>query len=53
MKIKYKLHWASSNSPDPKLKWVIYNWHLKCPVAYAETRSIGRLLCDYLNEIDR
>ena len=46
--LRYRLHWASGRT-HPKLKWVIYDWHLKCPCASTETRMLGRKLCDFLN----
>lgn len=52
-KLRYKLHWASSYSPKPELKWVIYDWKLICPIAYSETRINGRKLCDFLNQNER
>jgi hypothetical protein len=48
-KLRYRLHWASGHAPKPSLKWVIYDWVLICPVAYAEKRSFGRKLCNWLN----
>lgn len=48
-KLRYRLHWASGSSPNPVLKWVIYDWFLKCPVAYVEKRAAGRNLCAFLN----
>lgn len=48
-KLRYKLHWASGDAPKPCLKWVIYDWVLICPVAYTESRVMGRALCAFLN----
>lgn len=48
-KPRYRLHWASGDAPKPTLKWVIYDWTLICPVAYAESRVAGRKLCAFLN----
>ncbi len=48
-KLRYRLHWASGQGPKPSLKWVIYDWQLICPVAYAERRDEGRELCAFLN----
>jgi hypothetical protein len=52
-KLRYKLHWASGNSPNPALNWVIYDWTLRCPVAFAQTRVAGQNLCAFLNEANR
>ena len=51
MKLRYKLHW-NSNSDNGPFKWVIYDWNRSCPVAYAETRKRGRLICNYLNHLE-
>ena len=48
-KPRYRLHWASGATPRPALKWVVYDWTLICPVAYAETRVAGRKICAFLN----
>jgi hypothetical protein len=48
-KIRYRLHWASSEAPKPSLKWVIYDWTLIGPVAYLESRALGRKVCALLN----
>lgn len=48
-KLRYRLHWASGAAPKPSLRWVIYDWKLICPIAYTETRIIGRKICDLLN----
>ncbi len=48
-KLRYRLHWASGSAPKPSLKWAVYDWKLICPVAYAESRVVGRRLCDLLN----
>lgn len=50
-KLHYRLHWASGSGPRPSLKWVVYDWSKEfcCPVAYAETRVMGRKLCAWLN----
>ena len=48
-KLRYRLHWASGQAPKPVLKWVIYDWALICPVAYAATRGAGQRLCAFLN----
>lgn len=48
-KLRYRLHWASGDAPKPSLKWVVYDWTLICPVAYAESRVAGRKLCAFLN----
>jgi hypothetical protein len=50
-KLRYRLHWASSDAPNPAFKWVIYDWRFFCPVAYAETRVNGRRVCDFLNSL--
>lgn len=50
-KFRYRLHWASGNSPKPELKWVIYDWKLICPVAYAETRKDGQKIRKFLNDL--
>ena len=55
-KLRYRLHWASSQSqdrPKPSLKWVIYDWHLICPVAHVESRVTGRKVCALLNAESR
>lgn len=51
MKLRYRLHWASGDAPKPSLKWTVWDWsvEMRCPVAYAETRKMGRKLCDFLN----
>ena len=49
-KLRYRLHWASGDAPRPQLKWIVYDWKLICPVAYAETRVGGRRMCDFLNK---
>lgn len=49
-KVRYKLHWNSRDIP-PVFKWVIYDWKFKTPIAYAETRIQGRLVCWYYNTI--
>ena len=49
-KLRYRLHWASGDSPKPALKWVVYDWRLICPVFYSETRVMGRKICAILNE---
>lgn len=50
-KLRYQLHWAGYDSPRPTIKWVIYDWQQKPfrPVAYAESRVMGRKFCDILN----
>ena len=48
-KLRYRLHWASGGAPRPALKWAIYDWTLICPVAYAETRVMGRKIARFLN----
>lgn len=50
-KLRYRLHWSSGQGPKASLKWVIYDWMLICPVAYAESRVAGRKICDFLNEL--
>jgi hypothetical protein len=47
---RYRLHWASGQGPKPSLKWVIYDWVLICPIAYTETRVMGRKLREFLNK---
>ena len=51
MKPRYRLHWASGTGPRPSFKWAIYDWTpgAFCPIAFTETRSDGRALCDFLN----
>lgn len=49
-KLRFRLHWAAGNAPRPSLKWVIYDWNLRCPIAYAETRINGRRMCEFLNK---
>jgi hypothetical protein len=44
-----QLHWASGQSPNPALKWAIYDWDLICPVAYMQSRVTGRKVCALLN----
>jgi hypothetical protein len=46
---RYQLHWASGQSPNPALKWAIYDWDLICPVAYMQSRVTGRKVCALLN----
>jgi hypothetical protein len=48
-KLRYRLHWASSDRPRPEFKWVVYDWKYFCPVAYSETRVGGRRLSEFLN----
>lgn len=48
-KLRYRLHWASGHGPKPSLKWAIYDWRLICPVAYTESRVVGRKICALLN----
>jgi hypothetical protein len=48
-KLRYRLHWASGDAPKPSLKWVIYDWTLIAPVAYLESRVLGRKVCALLN----
>lgn len=52
-KLRYKLHWASSQErPVSSLKWVIYDWSIFGPVAYVQTRVLGRKICDLLNQME-
>lgn len=49
-KTRYRLHWASGDAPKPSLKWVIYDWQKPIgPVAYLESRALGRKVCALLN----
>ena len=48
-KLRYRLHWNSSHKPSAALKWVVFDWKLFCPVAYAETRVAGQRLRAFLN----
>jgi hypothetical protein len=50
MKTRYRLHWGSGSSPSPKLKWQIWDWSIRHPVAHLENRALGRLICKLLNE---
>ena len=47
-KLRYKLHW-NANGEIKEFKWVIYDWKLKCPIAFAETRKFGRALVWFYN----
>lgn len=49
MKQRYRLHWASGEGPAPQLKWQIWDWSLRKPIAHLESRSIGREVCRLLN----
>lgn len=47
-KLRYKLHW-NSNPEVKEFKWVIYDWKLKKPIAYAQTRIFGRAVAWFYN----
>jgi hypothetical protein len=47
---RYRLHWSSGRGPTPKLKWQIWDWSLRVPVAYLENRALGRQICKLLND---
>ena len=47
---RYRLHWASGRGPSPELKWQIWDWKLKHPIAHVESRVLGRLIARLLNE---
>ena len=49
MKLRYKLHWASNQDLSSKLKWQIWDWTIRAPIAYLESRVIGRQICALLN----
>ena len=54
-KYRYKLHWNSGDSnrfPKCNFKWVIYDWKLICPIAFFETRKLGRIICNLLNKLN-
>jgi len=46
---RYKLHWAGSSRESPQLKWQVWDWTLKHPVAHIESRIVGRLIVQLLN----
>ena len=46
---RYRLHWASGRGPSPLLKWQIWDWSLRTPVAHLENRALGRQICKLLN----
>jgi len=48
MKVRYKIHWAGDRR-SPGLKWEIWDWTIRAPIAYLETRSIARKICALLN----
>lgn len=49
MKVRYKLHWASGQGPSPELKWQIWDWVTRMPIAHLENRAIARKICKLLN----
>jgi len=49
--IRYKLHWAGGSKLSTKLKWQIWDWFIKQPIAHLESRKIGREICKILNLI--
>jgi hypothetical protein len=49
MKVRYKLHWAGSQRDFAPLKWQIWDWTIRHPVAHVENRAIGRTICALLN----
>ena len=48
-KLRYRLHWASGDAPNPFLKWTVWDWRFICPVFYTEYRKTGREVCNLLN----
>lgn len=49
MKTRYKLHWAGSQREFVQLKWQIWDWTIRSPIAHIENRAIGREICALLN----
>jgi hypothetical protein len=51
MRIRYKLHWRpAEHRPFRQLKWEIWDWNLRIPIAQIENRAIGRQVCKVLND---
>ena len=49
MKVRYKLHWAGSQREFTQLKWQIWDWAIRAPIAHLENRAVARKICALLN----